>query len=253
MDINSKEQLIQEGQYNFPYHFIPTGDSVWTISRHLGWGYEYLAILETITNLVVDHHPGRALDFGCGDGRLVYELYKKGIPKISGIDFSERALLFSQAMVKSNDKVGFFTDLEEVRGQQFDVVTAVEVLEHIPPNETKSILAAIHKVLDEKGSLIVSVPTKNVPLNRKHYRHFTIFELEKEIAELFAIERVYFIHRVGAFGKILRRAVVNKFFIPQWAPWVKLTTILYKWFVMKADESDGAHLIAVLRKADRGS
>jgi SAM-dependent methyltransferase len=254
MGAYSKQQLVQEGQYTFPYHFIPHDvNGAWMVSTHLWWGYEYLAILDSITNLVIGHQPRRVLDFGCGDGRLISELCKKGVPELYGIDFSKRALLLSQVMVDHNDRVKLFANLEEIRDQRFDVAIAMEVIEHIPPDETRSIFRALHRALDKQGSLIVSVPTKNIPLHRKHYRHFTIRELQDEIAELFVIDRVFFVHRVGAIGNILRRAVVNKFLIPLWPPWIKLTTMLYKRFVMEAQEYNGAHLIAVLRKAEKGS
>ena len=254
MSAYSKQQLVQEGQYTFPYHFIPQDvKGAWTVSTHLWWGYEYLAILQTITDLVVDLRPGKVLDFGCGDGRLIYELYKKGIPEISGIDFSERALVFSQSMGQYDDRVKFFTDLGKIQGQQFDIAIAMEVIEHIPPEQTKSIITGIHSILGDEGTFIISVPTKNIPVNRKHYRHFTVHELEQEVAGLFLIDRVYFVHKIGTFCNILRRAVVNKFLIPLWLPWLKLTTTLYKRFVMEAQEYNGAHLIAVLRKAEKGS
>jgi hypothetical protein len=159
-------------------------------------------------------------------------------------------LLFSRSIGQYDDRVKFFTDLGGIRGQQFDVAIAMEVIEHIPPEQTKSIITAVHNVLGDKGSFIVSVPTKNIPLNRKHYRHFTINELEQELEGFFVIERVYFIHRTGTFSNILRRAVVNQYFIPLWVTWLKLTTILYKRFVMAAHETNGAHLIAVLRKSN---
>ena len=254
MSAYSKQQLVQEGQYTFPYHFIPHDvNGAWTVSTHLWWGYEYLAILDSITNLVIDHQPKRVLDFGCGDGRLISELCKKGVPEIYGIDFSKRALLLSQVMVDYNDRVKLFGDLEEIRDQQFDIAIAMEVIEHIPPEQTKSIITGIHSILGDEGTFIISVPTKNIPVNRKHYRHFTVHELEQEVAGLFLIDRVYFVHKIGTVCNILRRAVANKFLIPLWLPWLKLTTTLYKRFVMEAQEYNGAHLIAVLRKAEKGS
>ena len=154
-------------------------------------------------------------------------------------------------MGRYDDRVKFFTDVGEVQGQQFDIAIAMEVVEHIPPEQTRSIITAIHSILGDEGTFIISVPTKNLPVNRKHYRHFTVHDLEQEVAGLFLIDRVCFVHKIGPFCNILRRAVVNKFFIPLSSTWLKFTTNMYKQFVMEAQESNGAHLIAVLRKADR--
>ena len=249
MGVYSEQQVVQEGQYTFPYHFIPNDvNGAWTVSTQLWWGYEYLAILDSITNLVIDHQPRKVLDFGCGDGRLIAELCKKGVPELCGVDFSPRALLLSQVMVDDNDGVKLFADMKEIRDRQFDLAIAMEVIEHIPPEQTKSTITNIHSMLRDDGTFIISVPTKNIPVKRKHYRHFTVRDIEQEVAGLFVTDRVYFVHKIGALCNILRRAVANKMFIPLWLPWLKLTTTLYKRFVMEAQESNGAHLIAVLRK-----
>jgi|SRR5882724_112747 len=249
MQYQSTQQLIQEDQYHFPYHFIPYNvDEVWRISRFLWWGYEYIAVLDTIVNLIISYHPKKVLDFGCGDGRLIHELCREKLAEIVGIDISERARSFSQAISRHDSRVRIYETFRDILEERFDAVIAMEVLEHIHPHELKSILTEIHTALDEVGLFVISVPTCNIPLNRKHYRHFTIFEVEQEIDGLFVIDQTYFIHKIGTLANLLRRMVVNKFVIMNWNPWLKLTTFLYKMYVMNADEVNGAHLIAVLRK-----
>ena len=54
--------------YTFPYHYLPTQQKeVWKVSRHLAWGYEYLAILNTVQEFLSRYESSRILDFGCGD------------------------------------------------------------------------------------------------------------------------------------------------------------------------------------------
>jgi hypothetical protein len=44
----------QAAQYTVPYHWLPSTDQgYWNISRALGWGLEYLAVLETTKSLVL--------------------------------------------------------------------------------------------------------------------------------------------------------------------------------------------------------
>jgi SAM-dependent methyltransferase len=250
MDNSSLQQVLQDSQYTFPYHFIPqSNDYGWGVSRHLWWGYEYLAVLETVTSLAVQHAPTNVLDFGCGDGRLISELCKTITGDIAGVDVSERALSMAQAIIGNSDRVRFFKTLDDAKDGQFDVVIAMEVLEHIPPDQLQCVCDGISRVLKRKGCLILSVPTKNIPLNRKHYRHFALDDLKEETGHYFVVEEVYFIHRVGLFYSVLRRAILNQFVIPTWTPWVRLTTSLYRRYVMKANEWSGAHLVAVLRNA----
>ena len=58
---------------------------------------------------------------------------------------------------------------------KYGLVTAVEVLEHIPPPRAREFV----KVLASKsnGLVLLTVPTTNVPVPPKHYRHFDLISL----------------------------------------------------------------------------
>ncbi len=250
--ISSKES-IQEQQYDFPYHMIPRSEKgIWKVYRELFWGYEYLANLQVIVNLVMSYSPQNILDFGCGEGRLLWELSQREIQELVGLDISKRATAFANGMALGTDaNIKIFNDFQELPHQKYSIITAMEVIEHIPPEKTNHILQELYNILEDNGVLIVSVPTKNIPLNKKHYRHFNLEDLEREVGSLFRIEKKLYIHKVGVWDEIIRRLVDNKYFIPTWEPWLKLTTSLYKRFVMNANEFNGAHLIAGLRKIDK--
>jgi SAM-dependent methyltransferase len=95
------KELLQEQQYLFPYHHPPHADEsgVWEVARTLWWGYGYLAVLEVVLGELLRHRPKRVLDFGCGDGRLLCELKRIGIPEIAGVDLSDRALFFARGFL----------------------------------------------------------------------------------------------------------------------------------------------------------
>lgn len=250
---------IQESQYHMPYHYLPWSEKgVWGVSRSLWWGYEYLALLHTVMDLIERRVVSKwssfqLLDFGCGDGRLIVELLNRypSAGTIIGVDISERALAYARAATWGEYRVRFFTTVKDVidAGLLVHVVTAVEVLEHISPQELSSTIEDIHKVLIDGGRFIVSVPTTNIPLNRKHYQHFTLSSLRQLIGSLFEIEEIRYVHRVGAVANIVRKAIINRFFIANNPFWLKICTLLYKKFVMQADENTGAHLVCSLRKA----
>lgn len=250
-------QEIQEKQYSIPYHYLPwERDGVWRVGRFIEWGFEYLAVLNTVLDLVGKSLPkgqGRLLDFGCGDGRLISELLMR-YPRltVAGVDISEKALAFARAVTWGNPQVYFFSDLHAAVENlgQFDVIVAMEVLEHIPPEDLPSVITALDKALVKNGHLIVSVPTTNIPLNRKHYQHFTMDTIKQILGNTFILSEVYYIHRVGALANLIRRAVVNRFFVANGEVWLRFFTWLYNRYVRVADERTGAHMVVRFRKSD---
>lgn len=249
---------IQESQYSIPYHYLPwERDGIWRVGRFLWWGFEYLAVLDTVLRLVGKSLPhcesqAKVLDFGCGDGRLIVELlaHYPGLQVIVGVDISEKALAFAKAITLGIPQVYFFSDIATAveKVGRFDVAVAMEVLEHIPPKDLPSIVAGLYNSLLEDGWLIVSVPTTNIPLNRKHYQHFTLQTLTQIVRDQFLLQEVHYVHRVGALGGLIRRAVVNRFFVANNEKWLKFCTRLYNSFVRVADERTGAHMVCRFRK-----
>ena len=145
-------------------------------------------------------------------------------------------------------RIEFCSSLDQVDGV-FDVVTAIETLEHITDEELLPIHTRLYEKLDEKGCFIISVPTLNVPVNPKHHRHYGIEELTKQIKGFFKPEQILYVHRRGLLSVILRRMVHNRFMTAECLSWLSLTTWLYKRFLLQASPANGAHLIALLRKS----
>ena len=244
-------EAIQENQYSVPYHYLPDDKgSVWRIYRCMPWGYEYLAMLETITSTVLGFRPGSVLDFGCGDGRLTHELSRQGIAEVAGVDISTRAIDLARALVRDSG-VEFHTSLDAVSGRLFDVIVAVEVLEHIPDDDVRTVLHRLSDYLSPNGLLLVSVPTTNVPLNSKHYRHYTLETLEAQAHPRFTVQHVQYLGQNGLVNWLIKKMLFNQFVIPTWRPWLRLTAYIYKRFAMPADASNGTHLIAVLSREKR--
>jgi 2-polyprenyl-3-methyl-5-hydroxy-6-metoxy-1,4-benzoquinol methylase len=213
----------------------------------LPWGYEYLAVLDCILQEVLRHRPSRVLDFGCGDGRLLWELARRTPATIAGVDLSGRALSFARGFL-GGSSADFYEDLGAVPSDSFDVAVAMEVLEHISDAELPGVLADIHDRLVPDGLFVVSVPTTNQTLSPKHYRHYTPELLAEQTAGRFVITHTRFVHRLGRGAGLLRRLVCNRFAVVTYRPWLRLTTALYRRHLLDASSHDGAHLVAVMRK-----
>lgn len=246
---------LQEQQYNYPYHYILwEADGIWRPARVLWWSYEYLALVEKVTKTILSLAPKLILDFGCGDGYLTLRLLQldehlKNI-KVVGVDISDRALMFAKAFCGDSERAAFYRSISEIPQSllPFDVVIAMEVLEHIPQDNLPNVVEQIWKALRHDGWFVVSVPTTNVALNPKHYQHFSLDSLQAALGERFILLTYEYVHRNGLAWALIRRVLVNRLAIVNNKLLLSLLTKLYRSLVMTADDRNGAHLLAVFRR-----
>jgi SAM-dependent methyltransferase len=94
--------------------------------------------------IVRDFHPSTVLDAGCALGLLVESFQKLGVGA-SGVDVSEYAISEAHESVADRCRVGSLT---EPLGGHYDLITCIEVLEHIPPEETDTAIANLCAATD---------------------------------------------------------------------------------------------------------
>lgn len=101
------------------------------------------------------------LDFGCGDGRFLVGLRDKRISRLVGVDVSQEAVRLAKAACGDVEimQVGGQTDLSFNDGE-FSSISLLDVLEHV--DEPDALLAELHRVLRDEGTLIVTVPGQHV-------------------------------------------------------------------------------------------
>ena len=105
----------------------------------------------------------RVLDVGCGGGILSESMYFKGA-EVMGIDLGEKALNVAKLhQLESNAKVTYqYISVEQLAVEQpcnFDVVTCMEMLEHVP--DPSAIVAACAKLVKPGGSVFFSTINRN--------------------------------------------------------------------------------------------
>ncbi len=105
----------------------------------------------------------RVLDVGCGGGILSESMYFKGA-EVVGIDLGEKALNVAKLhQLESGAKVDYqYVSVEELATQQqasFDVVTCMEMLEHVP--DPAAIITACARLVKPGGSVFFSTINRN--------------------------------------------------------------------------------------------
>jgi 2-polyprenyl-6-hydroxyphenyl methylase/3-demethylubiquinone-9 3-methyltransferase len=105
----------------------------------------------------------RVLDVGCGGGILSESMYFKGA-EVVGIDLGEKALNVAKLhQLESGAKVTYqYISVEQLAFEQpasFDVVTCMEMLEHVP--DPTAIVAACAKLVKPGGSVFFSTINRN--------------------------------------------------------------------------------------------
>lgn len=103
------------------------------------------------------------IDIGCGGGILAESMAKKGA-KVTGIDLSEKALKVAdlhslESGVQLRYELIAAEDMAEREAESFDIVTCMEMLEHVP--DPQAIVAACAKLAKPGGKIFFSTINRN--------------------------------------------------------------------------------------------
>jgi len=105
--------------------------------------------------------PRRALDFGCGVGRLTRALAAR-FERVDGVDVSptmvESAKRFAGADTRIHYHVGSSPDLRAFADGSFDLVLSILVLQHIPPPWSEAYVREFARVAAPGGILLFQAP-----------------------------------------------------------------------------------------------
>ena len=119
--------------------------------------------LEWLDQLAGGIQGKRVVDVGCGGGILAESMAAKGA-RVTGIDLSEKALKVARLhQLESGVQVDYrliaAEALAEESPEQFDVVTCMEMLEHVP--DPASTMAAFARLVKPDGWVFFSTLNRN--------------------------------------------------------------------------------------------
>ncbi len=106
-------------------------------------------------------HPDRALDFGCGVGRLSQAL-AESFDRVDGVDISETMVRAAVQFNRHGDKVKYHVntndDLRLFDDDAFDFIYSNITLQHIPPEYALRYVAEFLRVLRPGGVAVFHIP-----------------------------------------------------------------------------------------------
>ena len=163
---------------NDPYGAILTG----TGGEHVQWNEEeFLATGRTdATRFIADLDrimPNvarqRALDFGCGVGRVTRAL-SEHFESAVGVDVAETMIARARTLNHDRPQCRFVwnraSHLRQFAEGSFDVVYSRLVLQHIPPRLLRRYLPELVRVTDRRGMLMFQLPDVIAPDSEEAFR-----------------------------------------------------------------------------------
>lgn len=147
------------------------------------------------------------LDIGCSQGICPILLGREGKQAL-GLDMNAESISYAEDALAQEEEgtrqnVTFlcanFTNCEEIRGKQFDVIILSEILEHLtdPVRFLKHTLPFLH----EEGRILVTVPF-GITQYFDHKRNYFLTEIFNELSEVYQVEKVKFFGSwIGLVGR----------------------------------------------------
>lgn len=108
------------------------------------------------------------LDIGCGAGALVQFLRERGYANVTGVDASTEQVQAAARLGVAGIVHGDAGTYLRTRPAQFDVVFAIDVLEHLSRPELLSALVAARTALRPGGRIIIEAPNAAGPFGGRY-------------------------------------------------------------------------------------
>lgn len=142
----------------------------WSVDRFLATGPpEIERIRQAAEGFGLSFGGARALDFGCGVGRLTRPLCER-FERVDGVDVARSMLERAQALHGSgrvrwlhNDRA----DLGQLGDAAYDLVLSLITLQHLPPRIGARFIGEFFRVVRPGGSVFFQLPTRSHPSSER--------------------------------------------------------------------------------------
>lgn len=217
-------------------------------------------ILDIIDRYSINNRPKNILDIGCGSGLMLNSLNNLG--QTFGMDMSDEAVSFSKEIFNGRVEKGSLPDHIPYEENFFDLIIALDVIEHIDRDVDSLITIRSHLILG--GKAIITVPAYMFLWSafdemNQHKRRYSRSELLEKLKDAgFTVEKISYyntllfpaIFAVRMLNNILLRNGASDLDVPN-RPinyLLKKIFVLEKYLLRFGDFPFGVSILAVVRK-----
>ena len=131
----------------------------------------------------------RIIDVGCGSGRMLEWLRKKGFKNLEGIDASEEQVSLAANATEVHVAQGNINEWD-FGSKKYDLILLIDVLEHLSKPDAIELLQKLNRALRQFGKIIIQVPNCISPFGLRiqfgDITHVTAFN-EHSLAQMLRI------------------------------------------------------------------
>jgi len=120
-----------------------------------------------LRRLMPNDKKAKILDVGCGYGRILQFFSKRGYSDVTGVDLSPEQIEFAKKIYPNVIQADALEFLESHQ-EQFDVILAIDLIEHFTKEEIMRFLDASYQALKPGGQLIIQSPNADSPFGVVH-------------------------------------------------------------------------------------
>jgi SAM-dependent methyltransferase len=149
-------------------------------------------VMDVIDRYLITKQNPKILDIGCGSGLMLNSLESVG--QTFGMDMSDDAINFSKEIFSGKVEKGFLPDQIPYEENFFNLITALDVIEHI--DDDVGSLKAMRAHLSPEGKAVITVPaymflwSKFDEIN-EHKRRYRLSELNAKLVKVgFTVEKI---------------------------------------------------------------
>ena len=154
--------------YSYHQQLKKTGKLRSVVHKLLFWGYNkkllpatfrYLRVFQALSFIRDIKKTASILDIGCGNGKLIQEMYKWGWKNLTGID------PFIEKDVEGNSGLKILKQNIFEHSGQYDYIMMHHSLEHM--DHQQEVLHKCYKLLNPNGHLLIRIPVSDSYFFRK--------------------------------------------------------------------------------------